>query len=82
VESAEDGRCRARPLVPVVPATAVSDTASFEVRIVNEAGSMRIHWSRNWSPWIDVDPAGRPDVEAAIHRLSTLGWDVEPESPT
>ncbi|MEN3614491.1 hypothetical protein AAH979_33745 [Plantactinospora sp. ZYX-F-223] len=25
-------------------------------------------------PWIDADGRGRPDVEAALHRLPALGW--------
>jgi len=52
------------------------DTAPFEVRIINEAGFLSLDVSLNWSPWIDADGPGRPDVEAAVGRLSALGWDV------
>jgi hypothetical protein len=55
-----------------------SDTTPFRVRIVNEAGSMSLEWWQNWSPWIDEDAVGRPDVEAAIRRLSAMGWDAQP----
>jgi hypothetical protein len=57
-----------------------SDTDPFGVRIVNDAGLLSLDWSRNWSPWIEADGAGRPDVEAAIRRLSALGWEVRPDS--
>jgi hypothetical protein len=52
------------------------------VRIVNEAGALSLDWSRNWSPWIEAEGAGRLDVEAAIRRLSARGWDVQPANPT
>jgi hypothetical protein len=58
-----------------------SGTSPFDVRIVNEAGALSLWWARNWSPWIDADGAGRPDVEAAISRLSARGWDVRPADP-
>ena len=64
------------------PLASSSDTAPFGVRIVNDAGVLSIDWSQNWSPWIEEDGAGRPDVEAAIQRLSALGWEVEPADPT
>jgi hypothetical protein len=64
------------------PLVTSSDTAPFGVRIVNEAGVLSLDWSQNWSPWIEEDGAGRPDVEAAIQRLSALGWEVEPADPT
>jgi hypothetical protein len=57
-----------------------SDTAPFEVRITNEAGVLSLDWSRNWSPWIEANGAGRPDVEAVVQRLSALGWEVQPHS--
>jgi hypothetical protein len=60
------------------PLLTSSDTAPFEVRIVNEGGGLSLDWSRNWSPWIEADGAGRPDVEAAVRRLSAMGWDVAP----
>ncbi|TWF77380.1 hypothetical protein FHX44_113289 [Pseudonocardia hierapolitana] len=60
------------------PLATSHDTAPFEVRIVNEAGVLSMDWSLNWSPWIVADGAGRPDVEAALRRLSALGWNVEP----
>ncbi|MCU1287452.1 MAG: hypothetical protein JWO13_3802 [Acidobacteriales bacterium] len=57
------------------------DTAPFEVRIVNEAGVLSLDLSLNWSLWIDTDGAGRPDIEAAVGRLSALGWDVASADP-
>ncbi|MBT2447978.1 hypothetical protein J7F03_12990 [Streptomyces sp. ISL-43] len=51
-------------------------TAPFELRIVNEAGFLSLDLSLNWSPWIEPDGAGRPAVDAAVARLSSLGWDV------
>jgi hypothetical protein len=64
------------------PLVTRSGTSPFGVRIVNEAGALSLDWSRNWSPWIDADGAGRLDVEAAIRRLSARGWDVQPDNPT
>lgn len=58
-----------------------SDTSPFEVEIVNEGGVLTLDWTLAWSPWIEEDGAGRPDVEAAIRRLSALGWDVSPDDP-
>jgi hypothetical protein len=58
------------------PLAGNSDTTPFRVRIVNDAGSMTLEWWQNWSPWIEEDAAGRPAVEAAVRRLSALGWDV------
>jgi hypothetical protein len=63
------------------PLVTAYDTAPFEVSILNEAGALTLDWSQNWSPWIEEDGAGRPDVEAAVRRLSAKGWDVEPASP-
>jgi hypothetical protein len=51
-----------------------SNTAPFHVRIVNEAGALSLDLSLNWSPWID-DGVAAPDVEAAVRRLSAMGWD-------
>lgn len=75
VERVDDAFWVAGPL-----ATSI-DTSPFEVRIVNEGGGLSLDWSRHWSPWIEEDGAGRPDVEAAIRRLSALGWDVSPDDP-
>lgn len=61
------------------PLAGNSDTVPFRVRIVNDAGSMSLEWWQNWSPWIEGDAAGRADVEAAIRRLSAMGWGVAPE---
>jgi hypothetical protein len=58
------------------PFVTSTDTAPFGVRIVNEGGGLSLDWSRNWSPWIEADGAGRADVEAAIRRLSAAGWDA------
>lgn len=63
------------------PLATRSGTAPFEVRIVNECGELSADWTRSWSPWIDEDGAGRPDVEAAIRRLSAMGWEVEAAEP-
>lgn len=65
----------------VGPLSTNYDTAPFEVRIVNEAGVLSLDLSLNWSPWIDTDGAGRPDVEAAVGRLLALGWDVASADP-
>jgi len=64
------------------PLATRSDTSPFGVRIVNEGGALSLDWSRNWSPWIDADGAGRPDVDAAIGRLAARGWDVLPAGRT
>ncbi|QUH01974.1 hypothetical protein HUO13_15220 [Saccharopolyspora erythraea] len=61
------------------PLAASSGTAAFGLRVTNEAGCLSLDWSLNWSPWIDQDGAGRPDIEAAIRRLSAMGWDVTPD---
>lgn len=53
-----------------------SDTAPFEVTIVNEGGALSLDWTQAWSPWIERDGAGRPDIEIAVRRLSALGWDI------
>jgi len=58
------------------PLVTAYDTAPFEVSILNEAGVLTLDWSQNWSPWIEEDAAGRPDVEAAVRRLAAMGWDV------
>jgi hypothetical protein len=55
-----------------------SDSAPFDVTISHEGGCLDLSFTQNWSPWIDADGAGRPDVEAAFHRLSALGWRVDP----
>lgn len=55
-----------------------SDSAPFDVTISQEGGSLDLSFTQNWSPWIDDDGAGRPDVGAAFHRLSALGWQVGP----
>jgi hypothetical protein len=60
------------------PLATSTGTSPFEVRIVNEGGGLSLDWSRHWSPWIEVDGAGRPDVESAVRRLSALGWKVRP----
>jgi hypothetical protein len=75
VERIGDGSWVAGPLA------GSSDTVPFRVRITNDAGSMSLEWWQNWSPWIEEDAAGRPDVEAAVRRLSALGWDVRPDDP-
>jgi hypothetical protein len=54
-----------------------SDSAPFDARIGQEGGRLDLSFTQNWSPWIDADGAGRPDVEAALHRLSALGWQVD-----
>jgi hypothetical protein len=53
-----------------------SQTAPFEVAIVNEGGALSLGWTQAWSPWIEQDGAGRPDIEVAIRRLSALGWNI------
>lgn len=58
-----------------------TNTSPFEVRIVNEGGGLSLDWARHWSPWIEVDGGGRPDVEAAVRRISALGWEVRPGHP-
>jgi hypothetical protein len=63
------------------PLATSTDTSPFEVRIVNEGGGLSLDWSRHWTPWIESDAAGRPDVEAAVRRLSALGWRVRPGRP-
>ena len=70
VERAEDAFWVAGPL-----ATS-TNTSPFGVRIVNEGGGLTLDWSRRWSPWIEEDGAGRPDVEAAVRRLAAVGWKV------
>ncbi|MDX6389915.1 MAG: hypothetical protein QOJ73_978 [Streptosporangiaceae bacterium] len=75
VERARDGLWVSGPLATNF------DTAPFEVRIVNEAGVLSLDLSLNWSPWMDTDGAGRPDIEAAVDRLSALGWDVASADP-
>jgi hypothetical protein len=75
VERADDAFWVAGPLARS------TDTSPFEVRIVNEGGALSLDWSRHWSPWIEVDGAGKPDVEAAVRRLSTLGWKVRQGGP-
>jgi hypothetical protein len=63
------------------PLATSTGTSPFEVRIVNEGGGLSLDWSRHWSPWIEIDGAGRSDVEAAIRRVSALGWAVRPGDP-
>jgi hypothetical protein len=58
-----------------------SDTAPFEVAIVNEGGVLSLDWTQAWSPWIEEDGAGRPDLEGAIRRLSAMGWDIRAADP-
>lgn len=53
-----------------------SDTSPFEVAIVNEGRVLSLDWTLAWSPWIEEEGLGRPDVEAAIRRLAAMGWDV------
>lgn len=53
-----------------------SATSPFDVRIVNEGGSLTLHLRMNWSTWIEGP--GHPGVIAAGRRLSTTGWEVSP----
>jgi hypothetical protein len=63
------------------PLSGDSTTVPFQVRIVNNAGSMYLEWWQNWSPWIEEDAAGRPDVDAATRRLLALGWELDTPGP-
>jgi hypothetical protein len=76
VERSGDAAWVAGPLVTS------SGTAPFELRIVNEGGGLSLDWSQNWSVWIEEDAPGRPDVEAAVRRLSAMGWQVRSAGST
>ncbi|WP_049564885.1 hypothetical protein [Streptomyces sp. SBT349] len=54
-----------------------SGTSPLQVRIVNEAGYLTLDLSLNWSTWIQ-DDGPSPAAEAAMRRLSPLGWDLLP----
>lgn len=85
VERIEDSSCRetagGSQYWVAGPLAWNSGTSPFGVRITNEAGALSLEWSRNWSPWIEADGSGRPDVDAAAQRLSALGWEVTSTFP-
>lgn len=58
------------------PLAGNSDTAPFDVRVVNEGGSLTFHLRASWSLWIEG--IGQLEVEEARDRLSAMGWDVRP----
>ena len=76
VERSADGCWVAGPLATNYAA------APFEARIVNEGGVLSFELTLNWSPWIDPDGTGRPDVDAVVDRLTDLGWDTAPVDPS
>lgn len=56
-----------------------SGTAPFALRITNEAGDLSLDLSLIWSAWMAEDETGAgPEVEAAMGRLSAMGWETGP----
>lgn len=58
------------------PLAGNGETSPFDVRIVNEGGSLSFHLRAGWSLWIEG--IGQLEIEEARGRLSSLGWDVQP----
>ena len=59
------------------PLKRCSGTAPFALRITNEAGDLTLVLSLIWSAWMAEDGAGAgPEVEAAMRRLSAMGWET------
>jgi hypothetical protein len=58
------------------PVPGQAETAPLEINLVNDGGVLTLAAELSWSPWIEPDGAGRPDVAAAVRRLEAAGWEV------
>lgn len=58
------------------PRAGRGDTAPLDLRVTHLAGAVTLDIFLHWSPWADVAGHGEQDVDAAVRRVQSLGWQL------